>query len=227
MRRAISIVALAAASLAIAAQAPAVGKPPKPGKPGKPGMSSATITASPATVLFGSPTTLAGQLSGTKASGAAVTLQAEPFGTKTFTKVATVTANSAGHYSFSVTPNLNTMYRVMARTAPAATSASVLVDVQVRVTLGVSTHTPKSGSKVTFAGFVTPAYNGSVVLVQRKTKTGWHKIASATLFAATLSRSHYSKGVRITKSGKYRVRFVPPPGRLANNSPVRKLIVSP
>jgi hypothetical protein len=209
---------LAAAILSVIAPAPAAKKPPKT-------TNSATISATPATVVFGSPTTIAGQLSGTKIGGVTVELQAEPFGTTSFTRLATVSATPTGHYSFAVTPSPNTLYRVIAKTAPPVTSSSVLVGVRVRVTLGVSTRHPSAGAKVRFSGFVTPAYNGSVVLIQRRTPSGWRKISHATLSAATLGRSHYSKRVKITKSGRYRVRFVPPPGRLANNSPAVTLTV--
>jgi hypothetical protein len=209
---------LAAAFSAAIAQAPAAKKPPKT-------TNTATISATPATVVFGSPTTVSGQLSGTKISGVTVELQAEPFGTTSFAKIATVSATPTGHYSFAITPSLNTLYRVIAKTAPPATSLSVLVGVRVKVTLGVSTRHPSAGATVRFSGFVTPAYNGSVVLIQRRTPSGWKKISHATLSAATLGRSHYSKRVKITKSGRYRVRFVPPAGRLANNSPALTLTV--
>jgi hypothetical protein len=221
MRRALltaSMAVLAAAFSAAIAEAPAAKKPPKT-------TSSATISASPGKVVFGSSTTIAGQLSGTKISGVTVELQAEPFGSNSFSKLATVSATPTGHYSFAIAPSLNTLYRVMAKTAPTATSSNVLVDVQVKVTLGLSTSHPASGSKVGFSGFVTPAYNGAV-LIQRKTASGWKTIAHAALTAATLGRSHYSKRVTITKSGRYRARFVPPPARLANNGPVRTSTVT-
>ena len=58
----------------------------------------------------------------------------------------------------------------------------------------------------------------------------FHQPAPPTLVATTpsgsFSRSKYSKRLKITKSGTYRVRFVPPNGGwLANNSRTRTLTV--
>jgi hypothetical protein len=191
---------------------------------------SVTIATSRSTVVFGSPVTIAGTVSGKKASGATAMLQVQPFGSSSFATVETGTADAAGHYSFVFAPGVNTNFRVLAKTAPPATSATTHVNVRVQVTIGVSTRNPKIGQKVRFSGFVVPAYNGFSVLIQRMTATGgWRTVTPATLAAATPiaagPRSKYSKSLKITKSGTYRVRFVPPPGRLANNSGTRHLTV--
>ena len=66
---------------------------------------------------------------------------------------------------------------------------------------------------VRFSGFVLPAYNGKVVQIQRKTRTGFKTVAQTTLGAATplgtVARSKFSKGLRIRKNGTYRVLFNP------------------
>src|SRR5579859_3485412 len=203
----------------------ALGKPPT-------GQSSVTIAASLNPVVFGSSTTISGQVTGKKAAGATVELQGEPFPSKAFSTVATVTANSTGHYSFTVVPTLNTMYRVMAKTAPSALSSNLLVRVRVKVTLHVSTTKPTPGQLVRFSGFVLPAYNGKVALIQRRTASGgWTTVARSKLAAAaplgTIARSKFSKRVRVTKSGTYRVWFNPADNaRLPNSSPTRKLTVT-
>lgn len=196
-------------------------------KPG-PSSSSVTIAGSPTTVVFGSATTITGQVTGKKVSGATVQLQAEPFPSKTFSTVSSGTTDSTGHYSFKVTPSLNTIYRVMAKTAPSATSADLPVKVAVKVTMRVSTTKPAIGKLVRFSGFVLPAYNGKTALIQRKTASGWKTVARATLLAATpagsVARSKYSKRIRFKKTGTYRVWFNPADNaRLANSSPSRRL----
>jgi hypothetical protein len=191
--------------------------------------SSATITATPATVTFGSATTVSGVVTGNHAAGATVTLEQAPFPyTAAFTKVATTTANSAGHYSFTITPGISTRYRVRANAAPTATSSATTVPVRVKVTLGVSSLKPSAGAKVLFFGTIQPAFNGRSVLIQRKTATGlWSTVAHATLTATTsMTRSKYSKHLTASHSSTYRARFVPPNGAyLANTSGTRHLTI--
>jgi hypothetical protein len=197
---------------------------------GKPGTSpsSATIAASANPILVGSSTLISGQATGKKAAGASVDLQAEPAGSSSFSKVATTTADSTGHYSFKVSPDVNTSYRVMAKTAPSATSSSLRVNVRVKVTMGVSKTQPAAGQLVRFSGFVLPAYVGKTVFIQRKTARGWTTLAQAKLMAATplgsTTRSRYRKQIRFRKSGLYRVLFSQTGiTNLPNGSPARRL----
>jgi hypothetical protein len=187
---------------------------------------SASISVAPGTVTFGSATTITGVVTGKKAAGATVRLVASPFPYTTSSTVATTTASSTGHYSFTIKPGSSTRYHVRANVSPQATSTAVQVKVRVKVTIGVGTLTPKAGAKVRFFGSVRPAFNGKSVLIQRRTATGhWNTVAHATLVATTsTTRSKYSKRVKVGKSGTYRVRFVPPNGAyLANNSGTRHL----
>jgi hypothetical protein len=224
MKRAVAV----AFVLALALVSPVLAK--KPGSPA-PSTSSATIAATPNPVLFGGLTTISGLVTGKKASGAAVSLESKPFPyTGPFTRIAGTTADATGHYSFKVAPSLNTIYNVVAKVGPSATSSNLLVKVRVRVTLGVSTLKPAVGQLVRFQGFVLPAYNGQAVQIQRRTPTGWRTVARAKLVAAaplaTIARSKYTKRLRIRSSGTYRVRFAPADGsRLANTSPTRALRV--
>jgi len=204
---------------------PALGKPPGPGQSG------ATIAAAPNPIVFGSSSSITGQVTGKKAAGATVELQSEPFPYKApFATVGSTTADATGHYSFKVTPGLNTLYRVTAKTAPSTMSTNVLVKVRVRLSLRVSTTRPAAGQLVRFSGFVLPAYNGRSVQIQRKTATGWKTVAQAKLVATTpvggVARSKYSKGVRIPRSGTYRAWFNPADGaRLPKSGPTRRLTV--
>ena len=212
---------------ALAAPNPGGGAPPGGGK----SSSAATISAAPNLLTFGSSTAITGQVTGKKSAGAAVTLEGKPAPfTTAFAAVATTTADATGHYAFKVTPRLNTVYRVIAKSAPTATSPDALVKVRVKITLRSSTTFPTAGQAVRFSGFAAPAYTGRLVQIQRKAGTGWKTVARAMLSAATSSggatRSQYSKRVRISKSGVYRVFFNPADGlRLANTSPSRKLTV--
>jgi hypothetical protein len=208
----------------------AAAKPPPTG-----GTTAATIAASPNPVVYGSPTTISGVVTGKQASGATVTLQSEPYPyTGPFSKTATGTASATGHYTFKVSPSLNTTYQVVANTAPKATSPQLIVKVRVRITLQVSTMKPARGQRVRFSGFVLPAYNGKSVLIQRRSASGWRTIKTAKLAASTpvktvfgmTPRSMYSQRLRVLKSGTYRAYFKPGDGRLlAHASPIRKLTV--
>ena len=219
MRRLTGVVFVSAALLA----GPALAKPGGPS-----GSSSVTITGSPTTVLFGSATTIAGQVTGKKAAGAAVDLQAEPFPYQSFSTVSSTTTDSTGHYSFKVTPGQNTIYRVMAKAAPSVTSSNLPVKVLVKVTMGVSTRKPAVGKLVRFSGFVLPAFNGKNVLVQRRTAAGWKTVKQIRLAAATsvgsATRSKYSKRIRFRHRGTYRAWFNPGTDAfLANGSPTRRM----
>lgn len=190
--------------------------------------SSVTIAASANPIVAGSSTVISGQVTGKKAAGTSVQLQDQPSTATSFSVGATTTADASGHYTFTVTPTVNTTYRVMAKTAPAAKSADVLVKVRVKVTMHVGTTSPVVGHLVRFSGLVLPAYNGKTVLIQRKTATGWKTVAQAKLAAATplgsTARSKYQKRIRFRKSGTYRVWFNPNNNEnLANSSPTRKL----
>lgn len=84
-----------------------------------------TIAAVPATVRFGSTSTISGQLTNA-AVGTTVTLQQSPHPFTAFTDVGTPVATDAtGAYAFTVTPGLNTRYRVVAQSTPPVTSVEV------------------------------------------------------------------------------------------------------
>jgi hypothetical protein len=198
-------------------------------KPPGSGPSAVTIGAAPGAVVFGSSLSITGQVTGKKAGGARVDLQ-DQTGPNSFATVTSATADSTGHYTFKVAPAKNTVYRVIAHTAPAATSSNVAVTVLVKVTLGVSTTAPKAGSRDRFFGFVLPAYDGKLVQIQQKTATGWRTVGSATLQAATpvggVARSKYSKRLKVGRTGTYRAFFNPADGqRLPNQSATKRLVV--
>lgn len=192
-----------------------------------------TIAASPTAVTFGKPTAISGQVTGPDNAGIEVTLEENPYPYTAGFKATTVTGTTSatGAYMLAVVPTVNTRYRVTAKTKPPASSPEVLVKVRVKVGLRVSDRTPAAGKRVRFSGNVTPGHDGKVVRIQRRTSTGsWKTVARATLVAATpadgVTRSKFSKRLRINRNGTYRARLSPGDGdHAAGNSPRRRLRV--
>jgi hypothetical protein len=182
--------------------------------PGAPGV---TLAASKPAVTFGNAVTLSGTVTGNGASGAQVTLAQQPFPfTAPFADVGDVAADAAGAFTFTVTPTLTTRYRVDAKSSPPVTSAEVTVAVRVRVGLRLSDKTPRRGQRVRFKGLVTPAHDGTVAKIQRRTGSGWKTIAKPVLKTATplngVARSKYAKTIRIGSTSRYRTVVVPTDG---------------
>src|SRR5215213_4598819 len=184
----------------------------------KPGKSAVTIAAKPLTVTFGKATTISGRATGNGAGGASIALQHDPFPFEgKFVTGTTTKADAQGGYAFTgVRPAVNNHYRVIAKTKPKATSPVVQVNVRPRVTLRVSDKTPKRGRRVRFRGTVLPAHNGRRVVIQKRTSSGWKRVARPLLKPATplngVPRSKYGKRVRIKATRTYRVVFVPGDG---------------
>ncbi|MHB8656355.1 MAG: hypothetical protein ACYC91_00135 [Solirubrobacteraceae bacterium] len=186
--------------------------------------SAVTISARPDPITYGGATTIAGQLSGPRSAGGKVTLEANPYPyTSGFTPTgATTTTNATGTYSFVVTPPVSTRYLVTLKN-PSLTSQQTAVTVRVRVGFRVSTRNPTFGQLVRFFGTVTPAHNNRIALIQRRTNTGgWTTVASATLFAAApvngIATSKFSKQLRLSHNGTYRVSVNPKDGNHATGT---------
>lgn len=193
-------IAVMAAISGLVLVVPLVGqaKPPFP--------SSVTIAAAPHPILYGHPVAISGKLTAKAVAGVSVTLKAAPFPYTSFVSVATATTDSLGVYNFAPSPKLNTEYRVMAKSKPSATSTTQLVQVRTRVSLHLSTRTPKVGARVKFSGSVTPAHDGQTVLIQRRRLNGtFVTVATTTLLHTTTDSSAYRKTLRIKASGTYRV----------------------
>jgi hypothetical protein len=175
---------------------------------------SVTIQA-PAAITFGQAATI----SGTTSPNTSVTVRADPYPFNgSFSQVATTTSNAAGAYSIAVKPDMNTQYKVTAKTHPTAQSPVATVSVRWRVTRTVSTRHPKKGSKVRFSGSVSPAHTGAVAELQRRTSSGFETVKTATLTAATATSSRYSVRVTVRRNGTYRVHVAADAAHLAGNS---------
>jgi len=196
----------AAALLAVAAAAPAK-KPPKP-KPSGSGGKAVTITPAPIPARYGTFVTLYGRLSGGGHAGKAVRLQADPypFAESGFRDRGTKVTAQSGEFTFAERARVNTRYRVVAFTTPTIVSATATALVSYRVGLRIGNLTPRAGARVRFSGFVYPRKNGGTALIQRQLADGtFATVARAKLHASTSERSKYSRRLRVTTTGVYRV----------------------
>jgi hypothetical protein len=202
-----AVVAASGAALALFA-VPAWGQGNSP----KPKDASVTLDAKPTVVVFGSSTTLSGDLKGDgSVSGVDVRLERDevfPFG-DAYAAFTTVKTATSGRYSVGVTPPVNTQYRASVQSSPPVQSAAKLVLVRMRVGVRVSTTMPRRGTLVRFRGSVLPAHDGTRVIVQRRSSTGrWVAVRRTSLTDAGTARSAYSARVRVSSDGTYRVKAV-------------------
>jgi hypothetical protein len=189
----------AVAAIPLAAQA---AKPPKP-------TGSPTLTARPNPVVFGGTTTLSGKLTGTKAAGKNVVLEADEFPFEgSFHNVGNATTNNAGQYSLGTKPSKNTRYRARSgnQSSPVVTEA-----VALRVSLGLSDSTPKVGQRVRFSGKACPQHDGSLVRLQRRRSNGSYGTVQSTRLKdlAGSTCSQYSTRRKISSDGTFRTVVIP------------------
>jgi len=197
-----------------------------PGNPAPPALqNTVTISATPSTLTFGGSTTIAGQVTGPGNAGVQISLEANPFPyTGGFKPTGLSTTTSlTGAYSFATAPRLNTQYRVTAKAKPTLSSPPTAVTVRLKVAVRVSTRRPHRGQSVRFSGAVTPAQNGKLALIQKRTKAGaWRTVASARLVATKpvngVPVSKFSKRLRISRTATYRVAVKPANGAYAPGS---------
>src|SRR3954447_3216464 len=167
----------AALALVLACAGPAVAaKPPKGGGP-----SNIQIHISAPTVTFGKSVTITGSVKNVPA-GTSIELQESPYPYAAFKSTGkTAVVDPTGNYAIAgVIPQMNTQYKVIAKTSPPSESKTVFVRVSLRVTFKVSDSTPKRGAKVRFYGTVAPAHDGKPILIQKKTSTGAYKTVART-----------------------------------------------
>jgi hypothetical protein len=183
-----------------------------------------SFAANPNPQPFGGTTTLGGQLTGTGNGGREVVLQSNPFpytqGFKDFGS--RVVTDAQGVFSFNLLRvALNTQYRVALPDKPSVVSPIVVVSVQVRVGTRLGTTRVRKGHKLTFAGSITPAVDGTPIAIQKKNSKGtWVTVAGTAARHHSGTSSAYSKKVTIRRGGHYRVyagvangSYVPNTGR--------------
>jgi hypothetical protein len=172
----------------------------------KPQPLGVTLAATPNPVAFGSPVTLAGQLTGTGNASRQVVLQSNPFPyTQGFQNATNVqVTDAAGNFSFPLlSVPLSTQYRVQMPQKPEVVSPIVSLGVAVRLTTHVSSHRVTRGARVRWSGRVRPASDGARVVFQRKKGSRWVQVGH-TFARGTGTSSRYAKRVRISRGGTYR-----------------------
>ena len=207
MRRSSTVSRLAAlAALLLICAAPALAaKPSKPPK-GSPNP-NLSISSSASKVTFGRSVTISGTLKNSPA-GTKVDLEQNPYPFAGFKPTqAGAVLGADGKYSIGgVRPQVNTQYRVVAKTSPPTNSSAVLVNVRISVTFKVSDSTPASGASVRLYGTAAPAHDGRRALIQKRRPSGSYRtIARPLLRDNGTATSKYSKKLRIRANGTYRV----------------------
>ena len=166
-----------------------------------------TLVFTPNPVPFGDPVAISGQIVGTGANGAEVSLFGHAFPyTEPFTQLGnTVLADKNGNYLFNFPHALgNSIFQVRAKTQPAFTSAQQ----QLHVSSTISLHTPtrvKPRGRAHFWGIVHPVQDGIVVEIQKLQKNGlWTLFTRTTLRPRAAGGSRYTTRKRLFHSHTFR-----------------------
>jgi hypothetical protein len=189
-----------------------------------------TLGAAPNPVRYGATTTLSGRLTGPNAANQQVTLEQNPFpfqaGPGGFKKVGNaVVTDAQGNFTFpAVTLTVNTQFDATA--GKNLTSPVVTVGNRVIVGMKRNHSRVRKGRKVKFSGTVTPAEDGALYAIQRRSNGKWLTVAGGALAhnATTPTTSTYSKSIHIRHGGLYRVFVkVTEGGHLSNKSASRRI----
>jgi hypothetical protein len=168
-----------------------------------------TLTATPNPLAPGGSTTLAGQLTGTGNGGRQIVLQSNPFPyTQGFKPVGNkLITDAKGNFSFNALPvAFNTQFRVSLPDKPSVVSPIIVVSVAVRISTHVGAHTVTRGHTLTFSGTISPAVDGTPIAIQKlNSKNHWVTVAGTAARHSSTGKSSYSKHVKISRGGKYRV----------------------
>jgi hypothetical protein len=170
---------------------------------------SLQLSATPNPVRFGTSTTLQGAIGGTGGGGRAVQIQQESFPfTAGFANLGNplVTAPDGTFSSVIANLTVNAQFRAVTTQNPKLTSNTVGIGVAPVVRTRVSTHRPRKGGRVRFAGTVTPSWVPAQVAIQKRTGPGrWVTVAGAITHAFGASKARYAKTIRVRRGGTYRV----------------------
>jgi hypothetical protein len=210
-----SIITTAALLVLLALAVPSVDHAAKPG-PG-----TLSITADHTSVKFGAGVTLSGKLGGSNISGRSVRVQEDVYPlNNSFSTTGSADTNATGDWALAVKPTANTRYR-----ANVGKTDSPTLDVMVHpaITLRLSDRTPRRGQRVRFAGQLCPEHDTVAIELQRKSSTGWKKVAGPVLQDIPGSTcSKYSVRKRVRRSGSYRAHFLGDAQFAPGNSPRRR-----
>jgi hypothetical protein len=188
-----------------------------------------TPTFTPNPVTFSRPFTISGQLTGTGAAHAQVTLLGRPFPfTAAFVPQANpVIANADGIYTFAFTSATATsQFQIKANTSPPITTAVITMPVASLISLHTPAHVRK-GHLARFRGTVLPAQDGLIVKIQKRDRTGsFHTVAHTNLHHKNAGSSTFSRRLRIKRTGTYQAVVVSAGGAIAPGiSPAKSIKV--
>jgi hypothetical protein len=138
---------------------------------------------------------------GSPAAGAQVLLWRELAGQSSFQQIAQTTTDTAGHYTFTMSPMTNQAWYV---TSNGMRSTTLAQQVHARVGLSSSAHSAAVGGPVLLHGRVTPSHAGEVVLIERRSGGLWHVIARPRLGHS----STYASSPRFGRTGTVELRTV-------------------
>jgi hypothetical protein len=165
-----------------------------------------TPVFTPNPVTYGHPVSVSGNIVGSGANGAEVTLfgRAFPY-TAPLTQFGnTVVADATGNYLFILQNALSSaQFEVHAKTNPPFTSS--IETLHVASDIGLSLRNKiKKGHKVRFHGLVAPAQDGVVVEIQKRRRDGTFRIfARTTLKHRSDGRSSYSIRKKLYRRGVF------------------------
>ena len=152
---------------------------------------STTVTLSTSTskVVFGTGVTLSGAVS-TKQAGVTITILEQPYGATASSTLTTVTTSTAGAWSYTTKPTIQTSYRAQ---LAAATSAAQTVAVAPLITFHVLT-----GHRFSTRALAGHSFAGRIVQFQRRSSYGqWVTLkrvrvaaSAAVIFRATLPKGN-------------------------------------
>jgi hypothetical protein len=167
-----------------------------------------SLAGTPNPVRANGATVLAGQLTGTGNGGRQVVLQANPWPyTQGFVNVANPQVTDAqGSFSFPIlSVPVNTQYRVLMPQKPEVVSPVVVLGTVVRVTTHVKVRRGVHRGRVRLSGTLSPAVDGTQVLIQKFVNNQWTNIAQTVAVHLSDTASRYRKTVRQRRGGRYRV----------------------
>lgn len=169
---AVVLLALAAALVAcLPAVAPAAEAP------------SPTLSAAPATLVYGATTKLTARIG---IPDAVLTLSRQRLGETEFTAVATGVADARGVASWTRKPSASTTFRIdfVGDATWEAAYAEAFVGVRPRIMLSATARKPVlEHHRVRYAVTVRPAHPGGLVQLQRRSADGWTPLKEFTLGA--------------------------------------------
>ncbi|HEX8204530.1 MAG TPA: hypothetical protein VF587_00575 [Solirubrobacteraceae bacterium] len=169
------------------------------------------ISAAPNPIVFGSPTTVFGTLTGTGNAGKELVLQQRPFPfTAEFAQVGNpIVTDGAGGFSFPVLPPLSTtQFRV--RTTGGGqpvTSGVITLGVAPQVRTSRRPRAVRRNRRARVYGTIRPSRVGIPFEIQKQTRRGaWVVVRRGlTRAGADDTYARYGKRVRVPRTAKYRV----------------------